>query len=260
MVIPKAEVMEDFKGMNTSIWMLIGLVGAGKTTFAQKLWAADPKKTVRSSLDEIIQMMSFYNYEPMMSGFYGDIERSTIAEGLLDGYKVIIDRTNITRKIRSHFIRLVKSIHDMAKDLLGLLMAGTDDFFEQCERGLVEKILISESKESVTVHTSFLKLIRDWKVKNRQPSLFSHGVLSMKKQLDDMRKIEIVGVHFAIPQKLCIKQRMDDPRNSIRDTTRKVKWQAVIKRMAKQFEPPRIEEGFDRLYRMNEQGNIERFT
>ncbi|GAH92944.1 unnamed protein product, partial [marine sediment metagenome] len=38
----------DFKNASTGIWLLIGLVGAGKTTLAQKLWATDPKGTIRS--------------------------------------------------------------------------------------------------------------------------------------------------------------------------------------------------------------------
>ncbi len=261
MTAPFAELMEDFKKESTALWMLIGLVGAGKTTFAQQLWAADPKRTIRSSLDEIIQMMSFYHYEPTMSGFYGGIERSTIVEGLLDGYKVIVDRTNITSTIRGTFIQLVSTIRAMARDLMGLLSAlKTVDFFEQCERELMEKMLIGEGKENVTIYTPFLKLIRDWKAKSSQPLLFSHDAPSIRKRLDDLTKIQIVGVHFAIPQKRCMERRNNDPQNAIRDTVRKINWKAVIKRMAEQFECPRIEEGFDQLYRLDEQGNVERYA
>jgi hypothetical protein len=85
------DITQDFRESPAGIRMLVGLIGAGKTTLAQQLWATDPKKTIRSSLDEIIQMISFYSYEPEMSDFYSGIERSTIINGLLDGYKVIID-------------------------------------------------------------------------------------------------------------------------------------------------------------------------
>jgi predicted kinase len=239
--------------------MLIGLVGAGKTTFAQDLWSADPKRTVRSSLDEIIQMMSFYHYEPKLSNFYGGIERSAIIEGLLDGYKVIIDRTNITKRVRGRFITLVKHMRNTAKDFLGL-MSGLEahDFYEHCERNLIEHILLNESREHVSIHTSFLKFIRDWKAKSNQPSLFEHDGSPIKAQLHSIMQTEIVGVYFSVPRKICLERRIDDPHNALRDTARNVDWKAVIRRMAKQLEPPRMEEGFDRLYSINEDGVAQR--
>jgi hypothetical protein len=255
------DLKEDFQNGDTSIWMLIGLVGAGKTTIAQQLWATDPKRTVRSSLDEIIQMMSFYNYEPKMSGFYGGIERSAIIDGLLDGYKVIVDRTNITKKIRAHFISLVKNIREIAKDFLGLLSGlGEGDFFEQCERNLIEQILLGESKKNVSIYTSFLKLIRDWKARRTQPSLFFSDSSPIRRQLNSIIQIEIAGIYLAVPRKVCIRRRLDDPRNALRDTARKVDWQAVIRRMSKQLEPPRMDEGFDRLYCIKEEGTVQRLS
>ncbi len=256
-VDPSIDIIKDFKNGYTGIWMLIGLVGAGKTTFAKQLWAVDPKRTVRSSLDEIIQMMSFYNYEPKMSSFYGGIERSAIIGGLLDGYKVIIDRTNITKKIRSHFISLVKRIRTIAKEFLGLYSGLNEfDFIEQCERTLIEQILLEERKNNVVIYTSFLKLVRDWKIRKRQPGLFVRDASAIKKQLHDIMEIEIAGVYFAIPEKVCIQRRSDDPHNALRNTARKVDWNAVIRRMASQLEPPQMDEGFNRLYHINKKGCV----
>jgi hypothetical protein len=260
-VDPSADIKTEFLHGRSGIWMLIGLVGAGKTTFAQQLWAADPKKTVRSSLDEIIKMLSFYSYEPGMSGFYGGIEQSAIVQGLLDGYKVIIDRTNVTKKIRGHFISLIQDIRDIASSFQGLFSAlAVNDFFEHCERYLIEHILLGESKKSVTIYASFLKLVRDWKAKSRQPSLFVPDGSSIKRQLNSITQIEIAGVYFAIPQRICIQRRSDDPRNVLRDSVQTVDWRAVIRRMAKQLEPPRMDEGFDRLYSINAEGTVQRVS
>lgn len=252
-----ADMTLDFQKPGTSIWMLIGLVGAGKTTLAKQLWATDPKRSVRSSLDEIIQMTSFYSYEPGMSGFYGGIEQSAIIEGLLDGYKVIIDRTNITRNTRAQFISLVKHIRRIAKDFLGLF-SGLDerDFFEQGERDLIEQILLAGKKKDIAIHTAFLKLVRDWKKKMTQPSLFARDPVCIKKRLYGIVQIEIAGIYFDVPKKVCMQRRMTDPYNALRDTARKVDWRAVIGRMAKQLEPPHLDEGFDRLFRINEHGTV----
>lgn len=236
----------DFKNAHTGLWLFIGLVGSGKTTFAQKLLATDPKGTIRSSLDEIIQMISFYNYEPQMNTFYVGVERSTIIDGLLDGYKVIVDRTNITRKLRSQFIAIVKKIKEIAKEYLSLTNDIEEDvFIEQCERNLVESILIEESRKNVDIYSSFLKLVK---------------TSFIRKKLKDISQTEIVAVYFDIPEEICIERRTSDPLNIVRDRVQKIDWNAVIQRMKRKFEQPDISEGFDRIYTVNHKGKVTKKT
>lgn len=245
----------DFKNASTGIWLLIGLVGAGKTTLAQKLWATDPKGTIRSSLDEIIQMMSFYNYEPKMNSFYGGVERSAIIDGLIDGYKVIVDRTNITRKIRKQFVSLVKKIKEVSREHLQLFDTLKEGIFiEKCERNLIESILVEESRKNIDIYSSFLKLVRDWKVKRKEPGLFTQESSFIKKKLKCIIQTEIVGVYFDLPEETCIQRRLSDPLNVVRDRVQKINWKAVIHKMKKKFEPPEINEGFDRIYTVNQTG------
>ncbi|MCK4420227.1 AAA family ATPase [candidate division WOR-3 bacterium] len=252
---------KDFENAHPGIWLLVGLVGAGKTTFAQHLWSVSPDRTIRSSLDEIIQMMSFYNYEPKMHSFYIGVERTSIIDGLINGYKVVVDRTNITRSIRGQFISLVTKMKEIAKRYLKLYDTVKEDtFIERCERDLIESILIEESREIIDIYSSFLKLVRNWKAKRKEPELFPEKSPSIRKNLKDITEIEIVCVYFDIPFKICLMRRIHDPFNILRDRVKKVDWKAVIKKMERQLEPPTINENFDRIYTVDHTGKVTRKT
>lgn len=253
----ESHLERDFSNANASLWLLVGLVGAGKTTFAQKLWSISPKGTIRASLDEIIQMVSFYDYEPKMSSIYIGVERASIIDGLINGYKVIVDRTNITRKVRNQFISLVEELKRVSKEYLNLYDKTNEDIFiEKCEVNLIESILIEESRKNVDICTSFLKLVRSWKAKKRKPELFPKGVSLIKEKLKELTEIEVISIYFDIPAEKCIKRRLSDPRNILRDKVERVDWKAVIKRMEKVFEAPDINEGFDRIYRIDHTGKV----
>ncbi len=250
------EIEIDFNKDHTSIWLLIGLVGAGKTTFAQKLWSISPKRTIRSSLDEIIQMMSFYDYEPKMSSFYSGVERTSIIDGLINGYKVIVDRTNITRKVRSRFISLIMKIKKISKEHLHLYDTLEEDvFIERCEKNLIKSILLEEGR-NIDIYSSFLKLIRDWETKRKEPELFPQESSFIRKSLEDITEMEIISVYFDIPLKICIRRRMDDPLNILRDKVQEIDWEAVIRKMQGQLQPPDINEGFNRIYIIDHTGKV----
>ena len=248
---------KDFIKASSSIWLLVGLVGAGKTTFAQKLWAASPKDTIRASLDEIIQMVSFYDYEPKMSSFYIGVERASIIDGLLNGYKVIVDRTNINRKVRGQFISLVKDLRRISRDYLKFYDGKDEDFFiERCESRLIENILLEESRKKIDIYSSILKLVRNWRTKKRELELFPKESSFIKEKLIELTKMEVVSIYFDVPASLCIRRRLDDPQNILRDKVKKVDWKEVTKRMEKVFEIPDIKEDFDRIYRIDHTGKV----
>lgn len=90
--------------------ILVGLPGAGKTTFAFRLWRENPERVIRVCLDDLILMASFYGYRKELEGFYGALEKLAILKGLKQGYIVVVDRTNLTREIRERFIRLAQSL------------------------------------------------------------------------------------------------------------------------------------------------------
>jgi hypothetical protein len=256
----KRSILEsDFRKSKNGLWLLVGLVGAGKTTYSQRLWVTDPAGTIRSSLDEIIQMMSFYNYEPRMDKFYAGVEQSTIIDGLINGYKVIVDRTNVTKKGRRHFISFVEKIKSIAEEFFILADSIQEDaLIELCEKNLIEKILIEESKKNVVIYSSFLKLVRDWKMRMREPELFPTKTSLIRKKLMELMKTESAACYFDVPATICIKRRTEDPLNVTRDRDQKIDWRAVIKKMKKQLEYPTKNEGFDRIYRIDKHGCAER--
>lgn len=202
-------------------------------------------------------MISFYSYEPKLNSFYVGVEKSAIIDGLVSGYKVIVDRTNIKRKIRSQFIDIVKTIRNLASDyLMHFNSLNEIDFIETSEKKLIEEILINETRLSTYIYSSFLKLIRYWKTRHKQLQLFTEKSSFIRKTLNELINTKIFCIYFNIPFEIALKRRTNDPLNKVRSVTQTINWEIVIKRMLKQFEPPNAAEGFDRMYIVDKNSRI----
>lgn len=92
------------------LWVLVGLPGAGKTTFAFQLWKENPTGVIRVCLDDLIWMASFYGYRRELEEYYRTVEEAAILRGLKDGRAVVVDRTNLTREIRARLIHLARTV------------------------------------------------------------------------------------------------------------------------------------------------------
>lgn len=108
--------------MKQIIYLLVGLIGSGKSTWS--------KKKVREEEDTVIICKD--NFREMLRGKYvfdfkyEDTVKSLMKFGLRkalqNGFNVIIDETNITRKKRAELINKIKIINGWCYDNLKLVI------------------------------------------------------------------------------------------------------------------------------------------
>ncbi len=243
-------------------WLLIGLIGSGKTTFSRKLWETNPQGTIRVCLDEIIQMMSFYNYHLELKPLYGAFERIPIIKGLSLGYNIVIDRTNLTKEIRSYFIGIPTKIREIAGQMFRIVKSEESGLFSENKTKLLLALTsYLDSLEASGVDKDIVDAMREMAEKkleeNKELSLFGRkDETTLADHLNRLRNIQIIGVFFDVPPDLCLKRRLEDPLNKLREQTREVDWKAVLDKMLLMMEKPSLDEGFDRIIYVDENGGI----
>lgn len=98
----------------TTLTILIGNVGCGKSTYARysvKMAQKMDNNVVSVNMDSIQQMISggqYGNYDPKKKNIYQAIEEKAICESLERDISVIIDRTNMDKKRRKRFVDIGK--------------------------------------------------------------------------------------------------------------------------------------------------------
>ena len=250
-----------------ALWLLIGLIGCGKTTFSKKIWEKDPVGTLRICLDEIIQMMSFYAYDRELTAFYGEAERIPIVRGLVNRKSVIVDRTNLIRSTREYMIGIGKTVRQSARDLLTLLQRFESDLFGRKAESEIALLLLRHVREGLDrsqtpheqiIHEAFLGLLERRSFFDRELDLFADRITreKLRPHLERVADLKIQAVLFDVPSEICLDRRLNDPKNVFRNQVRDVDWNEVMKRMQMQMEPPEKSEGFDRIFVVDENGDI----
>jgi hypothetical protein len=247
------------KGERQRLWILIGLIGSGKTTFSKKIWEEDPGRTVRVCLDEIIQMTSFYKYDPSLNFLYGDFEKTTIIKGLVMGLDVIVDRTNLTKGHRLYFLDMGKSVRDVARKLYGYVgeMSSLWELRDKKEILLDHLYRMWNDGRGIetVVFDNFRELIENFS-QEKFPSLFDGERLSLMEHIKRVSNLEFVGVFFDVPSSVCLERRLKDPLNILREQAQRIDWRTVLESMKKQLEKPSLQEGFDRLLVVDKDGSV----
>lgn len=98
----------------TKIIILIGLPGAGKSTWAKKKALEDPGVMIVNK--DAIRKMLFgrYDYKNNVEPLIHSIALRAIGSCIERGYDVIVDETNLSKKNR---LNICKDIHTMAEEL-----------------------------------------------------------------------------------------------------------------------------------------------
>jgi hypothetical protein len=241
------------------LWIPIGVIGAGKTTFALKLWQLSPHRFLRVSLDDIVQMMSFYGYQKHLSEIYGSLESTSIKRGLVRGYQVYVDRTNLTKEIRGRFLEMVREIELLAKEALRIwetaLEAGVDPR-EETE----EFLSYTPEEPELKGERELREWLRHVLFGPSMPELIPGPsvVNDPMEHLRTLSSLEKVALYFEIDPGLALKRREMDPFAPLREITgRKIEWQEVLERMCQMLTPPKKEEGFTRGFLIHPDGRIE---
>lgn len=87
------------------LYMIIGIVGSGKSTWA-KMKAAEKEKAIIVNRDSIRSMIKGeYIYSKELEALVKDISNAALHKAIINGYDVIIDETNITREKREQWIK-----------------------------------------------------------------------------------------------------------------------------------------------------------
>lgn len=93
------------------IIVLRGIPASGKTTFAKSWVNEDPEHRVRFNRDDIRNMLGKY-WVPARENFIDSIYNSFMDEAMLAGYDIVIDNTNLNKKVLANIEDLVEEFNN----------------------------------------------------------------------------------------------------------------------------------------------------
>lgn len=88
-----------------------GLPASGKSTWAKQWVIEDPEHRVRINQDDIRLMLGKY-WVPSREKLVQEIQFDAIIEALCRKFDVVIDNTNLNKKVLEKFDRLIKTFED----------------------------------------------------------------------------------------------------------------------------------------------------
>lgn len=88
-----------------------GLPASGKSTWAKQWVLEDPEHRVRINQDDIRLMLGKY-WVPSREKLVQEIQFDAIVEALSREFDVVIDNTNLNKKVLDQFNRLIKTFED----------------------------------------------------------------------------------------------------------------------------------------------------
>mgnify|MGYP002699998559 FL=1 len=88
-----------------------GLPASGKSTWAKQWVLEDPEHRVRINQDDIRLMLGKY-WVPSREKLVQEIQFDAIVEALCREFDVVIDNTNLNKKVLDGFDRLIKTFED----------------------------------------------------------------------------------------------------------------------------------------------------
>jgi predicted kinase len=91
------------------VFILTGLIGAGKSTWARE-YIKNSEKVIIINRDSIRKMLNgdIYVYNINLEALVRSIARETLSHSLDYGVDIIIDETNITKQKRQSWINLIR--------------------------------------------------------------------------------------------------------------------------------------------------------
>lgn len=88
-----------------------GIPASGKSTWAKQWVLEDPEHRVRINQDDIRNMLGKY-WVPSREPLVQHIQEEALIEALNRGFDVVIDNTNLNKKVLEKFDRLIRTFED----------------------------------------------------------------------------------------------------------------------------------------------------
>lgn len=88
-----------------------GIPASGKTFWAKQWVLEDPEHRVRINQDDIRLMLGKY-WVPSREKLVQHIQKESLIEALTKGYDIVIDNTNLNKKVLEEFDRLIKTFEN----------------------------------------------------------------------------------------------------------------------------------------------------
>lgn len=88
-----------------------GLPASGKSTWAKQWVLEDPEHRIRVNQDDIRLMLGKY-WVPSREKLVQEIQFDAILKALSRGFDIVIDNTNLNKKVLDGFDRLIKTYKD----------------------------------------------------------------------------------------------------------------------------------------------------
>jgi predicted kinase len=98
-----------------TIYMTVGGIASGKSTWAKEELKKDPEGTTRVCRDDLRNMMSNYHFSPENEKIVNSVRNFVIQEALRRGKNVIVDETNLDKKNFNEIVKMVKKMNIDAK-------------------------------------------------------------------------------------------------------------------------------------------------
>lgn len=88
-----------------------GIPASGKSTWAKQWVLENPEHRVRINQDDIRLMLGKY-WVPSREKLVQHIQKESLIEALTKGYDIVIDNTNLNKKVLEEFDRLIKTFEN----------------------------------------------------------------------------------------------------------------------------------------------------
>lgn len=122
-----------------------GIPASGKTFWAKKWVLEDPEHRVRINQDDIRLMLGKY-WVPSREKLVQEIQFDAIVEALSRGFNVVIDNTNLNKKVLDQFNRLIRTYEDYEieyKDFFDTLLSVCIERDKNRDLQVTEKVIRS---------------------------------------------------------------------------------------------------------------------
>lgn len=96
-----------------TVYILRGLPGCGKSTFARELLRKESKRWKRINRDDLRNMMDDGTFDHTREEFVRSVQDQLILKALRDGYDVIVDNTHLVPQTLRKLHRLLASVGDV---------------------------------------------------------------------------------------------------------------------------------------------------